>query len=92
MNRAQNGEIKPCKSATVLKGQRSIILIVSALVIFAPGRFSFRRSVIEGVKIETQVAWALSPIVESKPDSNSLQRPWSRVLFDPVSSEMTSMG
>lgn len=91
VKRLQNGDMAPVGEDTVLKGQRSIKLMVSSMVRFAPGRFELRRDVMFGVKIAAQIAWAEWPMVDSGPSSKLVQSSWSRVLFLPVPSSIMTM-
>lgn len=60
------------------------------MVRLAPGRLVFRRVVIGGVKMEANMAWEESAMVESKPSSKDVQILWLRVLLKPASSLITT--
>lgn len=62
MKRLQKGDIFPVADATVLKGHRSIIEMVSLVLKLAPGRLALSRAVMGGVKILSQVPCASSAV------------------------------
>ena len=64
----------------MLKGQRSIMDMVSLLLKFAPGRFLLSLAVMGGVKILSHILWA-SLAVSSKGASSSkvVHNPWFKL-------------
>lgn len=55
MKRPQKDDVAPIGEATVVKGQRSMILIVSVVERFAGDRSAFKRSVIVGRNVPRNV-------------------------------------